>query len=32
MQVTMRGIGKGFGPVRVLEGVDFNIGGKKSTR
>jgi ribose transport system ATP-binding protein len=27
MQVTMRGIGKAFGPVRVLEGVDFNIGG-----
>jgi ribose transport system ATP-binding protein len=26
MQVTMRGIGKAFGPVRVLEGVDFNIG------
>ncbi|SDG44323.1 sugar ABC transporter ATP-binding protein [Paraburkholderia phenazinium] len=26
MQVTMRGIGKAFGPVRVLEGVDFKIG------
>jgi len=26
MQVTMRGIGKAFGPVRVLEGVDFRIG------
>ena len=26
MQVTMRSIGKAFGPVRVLEGVEFNIG------
>jgi ribose transport system ATP-binding protein len=26
MQVTMRGIGKAFGPVRVLDAVDFNIG------
>ncbi|MGF6721247.1 ribose transport system ATP-binding protein [Paraburkholderia sp. GAS41] len=26
MQVTMRGIGKAFGPVRVLEGVEFKIG------
>ena len=25
MQVTMQGIGKAFGPVHVLEGVDFNI-------
>ncbi len=25
MQVMMRGIGKAFGPVRVLEGVDFHI-------
>ena len=27
MNVTMQGIGKSFGPVRVLEGVDFNIAG-----
>ncbi|MGA7816013.1 sugar ABC transporter ATP-binding protein [Caballeronia sp.] len=26
MQVTMRGIGKAFGPVSVLDGVEFNIG------
>lgn len=26
MQVTMRGIGKAFGPVRVLDGVEFKIG------
>src|SRR5277367_3250991 len=26
MQVIMQGIGKAFGPVRVLEGVDFRIG------
>jgi ribose transport system ATP-binding protein len=26
MRVTMRSIGKAFGPVRVLEGVEFNIG------
>src|SRR5215469_12134214 len=25
MQVMMQGIGKAFGPVRVLEGVDFRI-------
>ena len=27
MQVTMQGIGKAFGPVHVLEGVDFSIAG-----
>jgi ribose transport system ATP-binding protein len=27
VNVTMQGIGKSFGPVRVLEGVDFNIAG-----
>ena len=27
MNVTMQGIGKSFGPVRVLEGVDFNFAG-----
>ena len=27
MQVRMQGIGKAFGPVHVLEGVDFNIAG-----
>ncbi|MDE1180466.1 sugar ABC transporter ATP-binding protein [Paraburkholderia sp.] len=27
MQVTMRGIDKAFGPVRVLDSVHFNIGG-----
>jgi len=27
MQVTMKGISKAFGPVRVLEGVDFAIAG-----
>jgi ribose transport system ATP-binding protein len=26
MEVLMQGIGKAFGPVRVLEGVDFRIG------
>ena len=25
MEVLMQGIGKAFGPVRVLEGVDFHI-------
>ncbi|TKC89350.1 sugar ABC transporter ATP-binding protein [Trinickia terrae] len=25
MQVTLRGISKAFGPVRVLDGVDFNV-------
>ncbi len=27
MKVTMKGISKSFGPVRVLEGVDFSIAG-----
>jgi ribose transport system ATP-binding protein len=27
VQVSMQGIGKAFGPVHVLEGVDFNIAG-----
>jgi ribose transport system ATP-binding protein len=27
MQVTMKGIGKSFGPVRVLDGVDFEVAG-----
>jgi ribose transport system ATP-binding protein len=27
MKVTMQGIGKSFGPVRVLEGVDFSVAG-----
>src|SRR5215470_12263194 len=27
MQVTMKGITKAFGPVRVLEGVDFAVAG-----
>ena len=27
MQVSMRGISKSFGPVRVLEGIDFSVAG-----